>query len=73
MNVRGAPGSVWYLECTVTPTADGRALRCPQAAAAVASFSPGDAGPGEAATPLYWSLDCRLGGVTVARRRGQLR
>ncbi len=73
VNVRGAPGSVWYLECTVTPTADGRALRCPQAAAAVASFSPGDAGPGEAATPLYWSLDCRLGGVTVARRRGQLR
>jgi hypothetical protein len=65
--------AVYYRELEALPAADGLSLKCVGAAAAVTAFRALEAELGQEPARLYWSLDCRAAGVTVARQRGSVR
>ncbi|MDP6518962.1 MAG: hypothetical protein QF411_03590, partial [Planctomycetota bacterium] len=65
--------AVYYRELEALPAADGLSLKCVGAAAAVTAFRALEAELGQEPARLYWSLDCRVAGVTVARQRGSVR
>ena len=58
-----------YVEVPVQRAQDGRSLRAVGAAAAAEILR---AEAGEPDAPLYWSLDFRIAGATVARQNGTL-
>jgi hypothetical protein len=64
-----APFSMEYVEVPVQRAQDGRSLRAVGAAAAAEILR---AEAGEPDAPLYWSLDFRIAGATVARQNGTL-